>query len=468
MIAAWESPIAQLEREVDQREYEGYLVPQWIKEQVAEIHDGTEFANRDRITALYDELRRLDRDPNFPFVQPNDLAGIRAERPDGPRVLDNAPTGDALLEKLHGAWTGRFVGVAVGKPVEGLGMRGHGGMTGRQAIKAHLQSLGEWPLSHYFSGRDAGDGIALPRVESLRETISYMEPDDDVHYTLIGLKVLESHGPEFRWFDVADTWNSSLPYRAICTAEAQAILNYNMRTPRTKQRSGQTEWTTPAFTRTYANPYREWIGAQIRADGWAYCAAGNPELAAEFAYRDACWTHTANGIYGEMFFAALIAAAFVENDPARLLEIGLSEIPSNCKLAVAVREAKTWLETCPDWEAFMDRLDGEYEGMSPVHTVNNALIVLMSLFYGETDPKRSICASVMGALDTDCNGATAGSIVGAIHGRSGLPADLADRLNDTVKPLVFGFQQTTMSELAERTLAMHERVKQYAETRRRR
>jgi ADP-ribosylglycohydrolase len=465
MIAAWESPLAQLKAEIVQREYEGYIVPEWIREQVGRLNDFAEQTNREQIGRLYEELNRLDRDPQFPFVQPNDLEAIRSQRPDGPRVLQSDFPEDQLREKLHGAWTGRFMGVAVGKPVEGLGMRGHGGMAGRAAIKSHLQALGEWPLSDYFSGRDAGDGIELPKVKSLRETISYMEPDDDVHYTLIGLKVLEDHGPDFSWHNVADTWNSALPYNAICTAEAQAILNYNMRTPRTKRRSSLAMWTTPNFTRMYANPYREWIGAQIRADGWAYCAAGNPELAAELAYRDACWTHTANGIYGEMFFAAIIAAAFVESDLGRLIEIGLSEIPANSKLAHAIRTALRWFDECDDWEAFMDRLDDEFAGMSPVHTVNNALIVLMALYYGETAPERSICTSVMGALDTDCNGATAGSVVGIINGRRGLPSHLADKLNDTVKPRVFGFEETTMSELAERTLEVVSRVREYARKR---
>ena len=51
-----------------------------------------------------------------------------------------------------------------------------------------------------------------------------MEPDDDIHYSLIGLKVLEARGPEFCWHDVADCWNSSLPYNAICTAETRKDL----------------------------------------------------------------------------------------------------------------------------------------------------------------------------------------------------------------------------------------------------
>ena len=216
---------------------------------------------------------------------------------------------------------------------------------------------------------------------------------------------------------------------------------------------------TPEFTRGYQNPYREWIGAQIRADGWAYCCAGNPELAAEFAWRDAHWTHTANGIYGEMFVAAMIAVSFVENDPEKIVRIGLSEIPAKCRLAEDIRWALATIPECSDFESFMEKSESRFQGMSPVHTVNNAIIVVMSLFYGKMNPDKSICISVMGALDTDCNGATTGSIVGAASGKKKFGGKLAAPLNDSIRPLVFGFQEITMKELAERTMKVYQKIR---------
>ncbi len=81
-----------------------------------------------------------------------------------------------------------------------------------------------------------------------------MEPDDDIHYSIIGLKVLEERDPDFKWNDIANTWNSSLPYNAICTAESQAILNYNMKTPRCGACAEKSMYTTPEFTRRNNNP----------------------------------------------------------------------------------------------------------------------------------------------------------------------------------------------------------------------
>ena len=63
------------------------------------------------------------------------------------------------------------------------------------------------------------------------------------------------------------------------------------------------------------NPYREWIGADIRSDPWGYMAPADPEYAADMAYRDAFLSHRRQGIYGELFFSAAIAAAFALDDP---------------------------------------------------------------------------------------------------------------------------------------------------------
>ena len=92
--------------------------------------------------------------------------------------------------------------------------------------------------------------------------------------------------------------------------------------------------------------------------------------------------------------------------------------------------------------------------MNGVHTINNALIVLMALLYGELDLDRSCALAVMGGLDTDCNGATVGSIVGIINDSS----RLAEKLHDTIKPNFIGETEVTMTDLAARTLAVWKRV----------
>ena len=155
LFAGWDTPRSLLRSELVQREYEGFIVPDELKSRIRALERGEDDGNMDVIQPLFDELANLPVDPDFGFIQPNDLESIRNARPDGPRGLAS-PTDDQLLDRFHGAWIGRACGCALGKPVEGLGMRGTQGMSGRKAIQAYLQNRNDWPLNNYFSGQDAG------------------------------------------------------------------------------------------------------------------------------------------------------------------------------------------------------------------------------------------------------------------------------------------------------------------------
>ncbi len=461
-MAGWTSPLNLLNEEFIQRRDEGCVIPESLRNRHQGLERDVDQWNYAAIDPIYDALMLLEPDAALAAAEPNDLPAIRQLRPSGPRDLHYHPKDAELLDRLHGAWTGRCVGCALGKPVEGMGMGrdDQQRLNGRRSIRRYLEKRGDWPLRDYFSGKDLGDNLGIGCTASQREHIAYMEPDDDIHYSLTGLGVIEEHGPQFGWREIGRFWLTRIPPMHICTAETQAITNLQARSAR-----GWGGPATPAFTRRHRNPYREWIGAQIRSDGWAWCCAGKPELAAEFAWRDAHWTHERNGIYGEMMLAAMQAAAFVEHDAAKLVEIGLSEIPRDCRLARWTRTCLGWIAAEPTFEGCMDRLEAALGEMHAVHTINNALICVIALFYGEMRADAAPAIAVMCGLDTDCNGASVGSIVGAASGRSQQRGILVDRLQDTVKPNMLGFQQVTMHELARRTLVQWQRVDAYARER---
>ena len=77
---------------------------------------------------------------------------------------------------------------------------------------------------------------------------------------------------------------------------------------------------------------------------------------------------------------------------------------------------------------------------------------VFDLLYGEGDFGRTICLAVQGGLDTDCNGATAGSIAGVMLGAAALPAKWIGPLHNRVLSMVAGFTDSRLSDLADRTV----------------
>jgi len=433
--------------ELTQRREEGYDV------KVAEEEfSGIEIKTMADLRSFIEVLERCPFRPDFPYKEPSSLSEIVGERPRKLERVSVKLSDEELFDKIYGGWLGRCAGCLLGKPVEGFS---------REQIEVWLKIAGAYPLEDYFPQlrdlpEDApkwlkdrlhsiDDHFRRTGVGVLRGQISCMARDDDIDYTIINLYVLENYGPNFTTMNVGEAWLRLLPYLQVYTAERAAYRNL-------------VNGLEPPETATYMNPYREWIGAQIRADMWGYVAPGNPELAAELAYRDASLSHVKNGIYGEMFVSAMISAAFATDDIEEIIEVGLAAIPKRSRLAEAIKDVIGWSKEYADWRDTWSKIIEKYGRYHFVHTINNAAIVAMGLLYGKGDYERSITISVMGGLDTDCNGATVGSILGVILGAKNLPEKWIKPLNDTVESYVIGYNNSRISNLAKRTLKMAKEV----------
>ena len=74
-----------------------------------------------------------------------------------------------------------------------------------------------------------------------------------------------------------------------------------------------------------------------------------------------------------------------------------------------------------------------------------------ALLYAGDDFEKAITTAVLGGWDTDCNGATVGSIMGAKLGAAALPAKWTAPLHDLLYAEVNGFQPIRISECASRS-----------------
>jgi hypothetical protein len=89
---------------------------------------------------------------------------------------------------------------------------------------------------------------------------------------------------------------------------------------------------------------------------------------------------------------------------------------------------------------------------------NNAALVVMGLLFGANDYETGIVVAVRGGWDTDCSGATVGSILGARSGARALPAKWVGVLNDRLLSVVRGYTENLISDLAARTYRVAKRV----------
>jgi len=389
--------------------------------------------------ALMDEVQRLPIVPGYAFDEPSDLESIRARRGPGPALGAMTTDEAVLLDRLHGAWLGRCCGCLLGKPVEGWR---------RDRMHGYLRDLGRYPLDRYFTTAvpdEVRQRYELdPRSGGFVENATCMPEDDDTNYTVTGIAVVRHKAHGFTAQDVADFWLGNIPLLHVCTAERVAYRNLVHLVP-------------PPASASLQNPYREWIGAQIRADAWAYVAPGNPELAAEYAWRDAIVSHVKNGIYGEMWAAATIAAAFRTEDPLEAVRAGIAQVPERSRLAEALARVIAWRVDGADYETALERIHAEWDEHRAhdwCHTISNAMIVVLGLLWGEGDFARSICLAVNACFDTDCNGATVGSVMGALLGRARLPEDWARPINDTLETGVAGYHRVSLTEMARLTLEL--------------
>jgi hypothetical protein len=401
-------------------------------------------ANQPEAERLLDKTIALPQRSDYSYDEPSDLDGILAARPSGSGDAPSVRLSDADLEdRVYGAWTGRCVGCLLGKPVEGWR---------RARMWGYLKDAGRWPLTDFFRYDAASDEVRqrydIRPDRPYGDLVSFMPEDDDTNYTTTGLAIMERYGPEFTPDDVANFWMSDIPLLHTCTAERVAYRNFAL-------------LIGPPASASYRNPYREWIGAQIRADFWGYAAPGQPELAARFAWCDACISHVKNGIYGEMWAAAMVAAAFTTSNVEAIVRTGLAQVPANCRLAEAVRRVLGWYGEGKSYDEAVELIHREWNeevGHDWCHTISNAMVVTVGLLWGEGDFARSICRAVQPCFDTDCNGATVGSIMGAALGRKALPATWADHIHDTLHTGVAGYHEVKLRDITQATLKQIERV----------
>jgi ADP-ribosylglycohydrolase len=420
-----------------------------LREQIEKIKAMAQW-REEAAAELLDEMRLAPVRSGFLYDEPSDYPAIKKAsckiNLESKISLDD----DEYYDRVYGVWLGRCAGCLLGQPVEGWK---------RENIVGLLNDTGNLPVTHYISSNidnkirekynvnDEG-GPYGAKTRGWINNVSCMPEDDDINYTLISLILIQKYGVRFTPEDVLECWLEKLPYLHTCTAERAAYRN------------AASLMMLPA-TASYRNPYREYIGAQIRADLYGYVCPSEPQKAAEMAYRDACVPHVKNGIYGAMFVAAMISAAAVCPDVGSVIQTGLAVVPRKSRLAAGIQKVISWKSSGKKADEMANLIHEEFDESNPYHwchVIPNAMIVCVSLLCGDGDLDKIFGIALETAFDTDCNCATAGSVAGMMAGSVALPEKWIAPLKNRIISGVDGFGSVKISRAAGETLLASRKI----------
>ncbi|MEI7884201.1 MAG: ADP-ribosylglycohydrolase family protein [Clostridia bacterium] len=296
------------------------------------------------------------------------------------------------IEKVYAGWLGKLIGIRHGAPIEGWTY---------EKIKRVHGTITDYLVDYNdFAADDDSNG-----------PVFFLRALEDYDYTL-------KLTPE----QIGLTWLNYAPYEHGFywwggygkSTEHTAYLNMRNGIMAPKSGSIQQNGVTVA----------EQIGGQIFIDTWGLVAPANPKLAAAYARKAASVSHDGNGIFGGMFIAACISAAFIQENIKDILESGFSVIPADCDYTLVMRSVMSFHEKYPeDWEKCFNFIDANYgydKYPGNCHIIPNGAVMILALLYGEKDFTNSINICNMCGWDTDCNVANIGTILGVANGIIGL------------------------------------------------
>ncbi|MFK7692127.1 ADP-ribosylglycohydrolase family protein [Paenibacillus sp. HJGM_3] len=315
---------------------------------------------------------------------------------------------------VYGGWLGKNIGGTLGAPVEGV----------KQKLElTFYPKLPDGPLEN-----------------------------DDLDLQLVWLHALEQYGPGLTCRELGQEWVDHIFFPFDEYGYGLTNLRKGLQAP---------------VSGSFNNPFRDCMGSPIRSEIWAMAAPGAPDVAAYYAYQDSAVDHAGGeGVYGEVFFAAIESAIFYERDRDRLIEIGLRYIPEQCRTSLAVRDLVGWHREGIGWEEARALIQRHHGDDNFTDAPQNIAFTILGWLYGENF-EDAILKAVNCGYDTDCTAATIGAILGMLLGPEGLPDRWVKPVGDrvVVSAPIKGFPApSNLEELTRRTIQAGKRVLAFWDT----
>lgn len=173
------------------------------------------------------------------------------------------------------------------------------------------------------------------------------------------------------------------------------------------------EGIAPPHTGAFDNWFTCGEGAAIRSELWACLAPGDPDLAAAYAYEDACFDHAGDGIDAAVFLARLESLAFVRTDPDDLINGALAGLSPTSGIRAVVDDTRNWVRAGLGWREVRHQIMDRY-GRSDFTDVrpNTGFVILGWLAGRDFSERITICNNC--GEDTDSSTASLGALLGIL------------------------------------------------------
>ena len=310
---------------------------------------------------------------------------------------------DAFRDRLYAGWLSQIIGGAMGTAIEGY------------TTDAIRKAFGE--VTDY-----------------VRQPNTY---NDDITYELAFLKAYEEKASQITARDIALQWIGLVPMGWSAEEVALRNIRYGI---------------FPPESGSFCNPFREWIGAQMRGAVCGMVAPGNAKEAARLAWMDGSVSHASNGILGEVFNAILVSLSFVKRDIREILCETISMIPASSEYYHIIDLAYQAALTHEDWEDAWRVCETALREYNWIHAYPNAAAEVIALYYGNGDFDETMQIIAMAGQDVDCNAAQIMTAIGILHGAAAIPDRWKAPIGDELVTYVRGMKHLSISALADWTL----------------
>jgi hypothetical protein len=323
------------------------------------------------------------------------------------------------LDKVHGGWVGKAIGLVLGVPKE---------------------YSEPWPPSDFdyyaqvpthFSDRTSGDDLYVPLVYQL------------------ALKTYGIHATPEQYMQ---EWAARLFSGRLWGSFETALDLHHAGIPAPKTGA-------PGYNRGWDD-----MGAHISTDVFGWSAPGLINTSAEMA--DPV-VHNANwgvGADGGVFTAAVLSEAFFTSDIEELIRRARAVLPAGSPFGELVDDVLRLHREQPDWRVTRKILAKKYNldrGLGDAHVIPATGIgTLIGLLYGGGDFGKSMIIAQRCRWDSDCTAATTAGTIGVVVGYSRLDPRWTLPLHDTYENYcVRGLPRwLTFTDLAKDTVEIGEKV----------